>query len=835
MEDLTEKYQKITEDILAGTNPNIAVLPHIISPYINEPFIKNNIKQIERKILETNDCDIIVDMITAFAGHFDTKSAEIKVLNDGNTSQLASLIASNLQQLDNTAIAIKLLNSYSPTGGDCFFVDFMILNRYINLDIVEKTINDLIRKNMHYVSVGRDFLNRTHRNALNVQLALLDNPESTAARNITLFENYIAQGTKIEPLIAWAEAHNAIVDLVKRLNSSTQRYNSKLFDRKSGIRLQKLLIEDTGHPKIIILVNLLTFTMTYPDKTDHILTQTVLQENSYDDELRRLYDSSLCDVKLLQKYIVDKKRLTLLFDIIDSRYLDLNAFNIPLLQKLVEEYGTVNQLDIFSNLVLPNFNFKSFKFKFNNVLNKKIENPDFEKEYLIDEEQLEHYSFADYDDRPDAIKFVNYLTDKKDYFFLFKTHFHKIIRNVFINKYRRDKNKTYIDLYNESIKNDYNLVLKLDLRKDSFKDMKTVLFHTYYILPSISINFPHYVKLIEKFKDACELIHNEYVNPMIMDTAIKNPSFDINDETNQEFLHILHDKRKEDDTFKHTLNRAKEKNLINYDNFVKNTEIFDTIVEKFNNKQPLNLKRGTVEYNAIKQLHVDYAIVEDFNTIEEYTESAKPKNEKLYNFSLKLPNNLEFVVLKYLDPYAFRMGAMTDCCQRIGGAGEEAAIDSYINPLAGVLVLNYNDNLLAQSYFHYVPEENGLILDNVEVNDRNLKHLKIGTMELSAIYAMYAKLVKEKIPDLKYVKCGMGYNKLGNDLFEQVEMKEDPRHFEVDDAYSDFDEDKHLDLLKPNDSIKATELPKLAIRRGSGRILKTGFVRLLLFEKILYS
>jgi len=49
------------------------------------------------------------------------------------------------------------------------------------------------------------------------------------------------------------------------------------------------------------------------------------------------------------------------------------------------------------------------------------------------------------------------------------------------------------------------------------------------------------------------------------------------------------------------------------------------------------------------------------------------------------------------------------------------AVDSFINPLAGVLVLYKDYMLLSQSYFHYVPEDQGFILDNIEYNENNVK------------------------------------------------------------------------------------------------------------------
>ena len=183
--------------------------------------------------------------------------------------------------------------------------------------------------------------------------------------------------------------------------------------------------------------------------------------------------------------------------------------------------------------------------------------------------------------------------------------------------------------------------------------------------------------------------------------------------------------------------------------------------------------------------------------------------------------------MKYLDPYAFSVGVYTNCCQRIGGAGEEAAIDSFINPLAGVLILTKNNTLISQSYFHYVPEDNGLILDNVEVNELNMKNFNINETVLSKIYADYASAIKSKYPKIEYIKCGKEYNKLSNKLFKTVKMKDDPRSFEVEDPYSDFDENNHLDLLSPHNSIKNMQVTSSNYRNDINYIIKRSDVRLL--------
>lgn len=195
----------------------------------------------------------------------------------------------------------------------------------------------------------------------------------------------------------------------------------------------------------------------------------------------------------------------------------------------------------------------------------------------------------------------------------------------------------------------------------------------------------------------------------------------------------------------------------------------------------------------------------NYHHIEEYVEKAQPKNKTLFNLNCQI-KDYNFYVLPDYSPEHFQVGAVTNCCQRIGGVGENAAIDSFINPLAGVLVLKKNNDLIAQSYFHYVPEDNGYILDNVESNEGNVAKYKT---DLNMLYALLANKIKSEF-GINYFKCGKEYNKLNNNYFksstfkheknneENDEEEYDPRHFEVDSPYSDFDEEDHLDLLKPN-------------------------------------
>ncbi len=271
--------------------------------------------------------------------------------------------------------------------------------------------------------------------------------------------------------------------------------------------------------------------------------------------------------------------------------------------------------------------------------------------------------------------------------------------------------------------------------------------------------------------------------------------------------------------------------------FIKSTEDLDSKIENANkilNRSvfdPIKIRKMISDYNSfiqkistpgglisseeislVKTLATEIYKISNIETVVQYSREAKPKDKKLFDLNLTL-GPISFQVLQDLDPRMFSIGAETDCCQRIGGAGEEAAIDSFVNNLAGVLTVSVNGNLVAQSYFHYVPQDNGYILDNVEFNELNCKNLKWKIsqeetcFELSKLIQTWAAKIKEKNSDIKYILCGKAYNKIDSSLFEEHKLEEDPRDFTVDDPYSDFDENNHINLLKPSQLLVSTDVP----------------------------
>ena len=200
-----------------------------------------------------------------------------------------------------------------------------------------------------------------------------------------------------------------------------------------------------------------------------------------------------------------------------------------------------------------------------------------------------------------------------------------------------------------------------------------------------------------------------------------------------------------------------------------------------------------------------------------YAEISEKKDERMYDLNLNIPKlNIRFRVLEYMDPYHFYVGSDTNCCQTLSGQGRNATIDSFINNLSGVLVLEAMPQqewvTLAQSYFHFVPNDNGVILDNVEINNVNITGYKNKInkyFSIDDIYAAYAKHISEKLK-LSYFKCGKKYNKLTNGLFVNDKMGRDPRKFKWD-KYSDFSTSNHLDLLRPKFEVTINLDDKIAM------------------------
>jgi len=253
--------------------------------------------------------------------------------------------------------------------------------------------------------------------------------------------------------------------------------------------------------------------------------------------------------------------------------------------------------------------------------------------------------------------------------------------------------------------------------------------------------------------------------------------------------------------------------ITSLDNIINSNDV-DLIIEKILSNNPSE---------SVKKFKYILGNILNYEAIKQWIAIAQPKAEEVFSPSFST-GTFRFRVLGDLDPYHFSVGVDTNSCQAVGGVGESAAVDSFINPNAGVVVLEVKDgnswNLAAQSYFHFAEIKEGdiikkaIILDNIEAGFLQDKYNK-GSFYPNA-YAVLGNYLKQKGFDI--VGCGTAHTKVlgpneGSDLFNTIEIEKDPRHFEVEKhdiiRYTDVRITDGmvvmLDLLRPKFEI---EMPK---------------------------
>ena len=327
-------------------------------------------------------------------------------------------------------------------------------------------------------------------------------------------------------------------------------------------------------------------------------------------------------------------------------------------------------------------------------------------------------------------------------------------------------------------------------------------------------NLNNIEKEIKKIKNVAVEVHNtankidvKQLDSLLSNNFTKNPTSWLSEQLNKLMIKIIN----EDGVYNFIENYKKEisdlkKSGAIKQNFEEKLNYFNKIYEEQDSKALHSRSNNDIQMD-LRELSKSIDMILNFQSFKKYYEIAsKPENKKIPEL-FKLNDNinpyLRFRVLKDLDYDYFNVGPLTDCCQTIGGAGENALIDSFINPEAGVVVLeikNGNDwDLVSQSYFHYVPKDNGVILDNVEVAPKYEKELKSpagNDLKIEDIYANWAKNKKQEL-GLNYFLSGKSYSGISKEEFETSSMKEDKRRFEVDDKYTDYNSKNSIDLINP--------------------------------------
>lgn len=379
---------------------------------------------------------------------------------------------------------------------------------------------------------------------------------------------------------------------------------------------------------------------------------------------------------------------------------------------------------------------------------------------------------------------------------------HKNINEIFLD-YIKLTNKSPESIYHESLKQNPFLLYKVsDFSKELSDDFYTKEYkglNSFLIFPKFQ-NFTQYFNLLNRKLELAKEIHNDGDYLEYANTIFNNTKLDLEEDYVDDLLSVLEflkDKENNLQKLNQIALKFKEKGTnLDVNEFNEGLVKSEKYINDFNS---FNLNPSSDFVRTVKALDTTIGYVNMFDAVSKYIEIAEPKDPNLFKLEASF-DGFEFKVLRDYDPLHFRIGIETDCCQRLSGAGEEAAVDSFINSLAGVLVLYKDYMLLSQSYFHYVPEDKGFILDNIEYNENNVKKFDKNIKNeqsswLAGIYQKYGEILKEKNPEIKYLKLGTSYSKVTLDNFKPNQLLEDPREFKVEDPYTDFDESKHVDIF----------------------------------------
>jgi len=79
------------------------------------------------------------------------------------------------------------------------------------------------------------------------------------------------------------------------------------------------------------------------------------------------------------------------------------------------------------------------------------------------------------------------------------------------------------------------------------------------------------------------------------------------------------------------------------------------------------------------------------------------------------PNHPRMALLAHDDPVALQIGDLTHCCQHLGGAGEDAAVDTWVRPDVGVWVYKSSGGeIVAQAEVWLSHDRMAIVLDSIE-------------------------------------------------------------------------------------------------------------------------
>ena len=428
---------------------------------------------------------------------------------------------------------------------------------------------------------------------------------------------------------------------------------------------------------------------------------------------------------------------------------------------------------------------------------------------IFKNEAVEFFSSKDINSiKSSLVKLLNFLNSKNS----------KADNNMDLIKKNYSLN---VNIYNSN----YNYEPSIDIVNDIYKDSKNKTKKEY----------------IEMISNPLQLLHNfSNISPIVLQSIFNSETFKKTHDQNifeiQNLVIPMLGKREYIAIIK--IIKKDKKDISKY--ITEDVERFFSLIKNIKSPEEYDLAIksliGDGSTNVFRTIKFALGYIKNFNDISNWIDSAEPKDPAIFAPNLET-ENFRFTVLEDKDPRHFSVGVETDCCQTIGGVGEAAAIDSFINPYAGVLLLESKSTkdweLAAQSYFHYAELEGGekaIILDNIEAG--KLTHIYKKEFYRDA-YATLGEYLSKS--GFKIVGCGKSQTVVFNSNdFELGSLNRDPRYFEIRKhkkrPYTDFDNKSFYDLTKPKFDFKQSkniienkgELSKLSLNILSFYIEKYG-------------
>lgn len=181
-----------------------------------------------------------------------------------------------------------------------------------------------------------------------------------------------------------------------------------------------------------------------------------------------------------------------------------------------------------------------------------------------------------------------------------------------------------------------------------------------------------------------------------------------------------------------------------------------------------NYKKGTSEEKLANLCGMYGYSVEGFEKLKSWVhEGEKIKAEGIENLFCKpdYVTSKDVVTYEFLekgDPVGAVLGNITNCCQKLDGAGESCCKHGLTNPNGGFIVFKLNDKIVGQSWVWFNENGQKVCLDNVEVPHAHEKIVLNDEVRfndcLKRVRQGFVDGMKERNRKVIYVTMGVGFN-----------------------------------------------------------------------------